>query len=177
MSGDADMHKGVPHLMYGVVIEKRGDSFKILEMKDIMNNVIISSDTLRKIVDAEIEMLNFTGDSIPVDIAVRILDVALSPKTRVVKLDEKDREAAIKLAKQSVDQGKLLDVPPEVVREIKTFRNLSDWNNLSSETRSTIGSIWGTRIGPNTMVVTHVEEAVSKIKIREIIALTLAKLQ
>lgn len=177
MSGDADMHQGVPHLLYAVVIEKRGETFKIVEMTDLMSKVTVSSDMLRRMIDAEIELLNFSRDRIPVDAAVQILDRALSPKTRVVKLDEKDREPAIRWAKQLIDQGRLLEMPQEIVRQIKTLRDSRNWDNLSSETRSTIGSAWARRVGPNTMVVTAVEKDLTKIKIREIIALTLSKLK
>jgi len=127
VSGDADLHGGVPHLSYAAAIKKQGDSYDILEVKDVINGTTVSPDSIQRMIDAEIEMLNFDGDATPVDAAVQIMDRALSPKFKVVKLDEKDRAAAIELAKWLLAEGRLKGVPSAVFREIRSIGAAADW--------------------------------------------------
>jgi hypothetical protein len=103
------------------------------------------------------------------------MDRALSPKFKVVKLDEKDRPAAIELAKWLLAEGRLKGVPSALSGEIRSIGGAADWGSISSEARSIIATAWGTRVGPNTMMVTHVEDQIPKTKIREITATNLAR--
>jgi uncharacterized protein with FMN-binding domain len=174
ISGDAELHHGVPHLSYAVVMQKLGGKYNILEVSDVTTGQALTPGTIQRIIDADTELEKFAGNSVPIDVAVIIMNRAI-PEINVVKLDDHDRNATIDYAKKMINEKKLQGVPPNTVKQILGVKNDQDWVNLPSEVRSVIGMAWAMKIGKRTVVITHVEESIPKWKVREFITFTLYK--
>ena len=161
VSGDAEFHGGVPHMSYAVVMQKLGEKYNILNVSDVITGQALTPEMIQRIIDAETELEKFAGDSVPIDVAVIIMNQAI-PDVTVMKLDENDRNAAIEFTKKLVNEKKLGGVPPHIMQQILDVKDDRDWGNLPSEVRSAIGVAWATKTGKRTAVITHVEESIKR---------------
>ena len=172
VSGDAEQHHGVPHMLYSVVLQKLGQRYNILNVTDLMTGRTVILQIIHRIITAEIELEKFSGDNVPIDAAIGIADEAI-PDMVVMKLDAKNRNAAMDYAKEMIRQKKLVGIPKDVVQRLLSTKNTSEWVKLPSEVRLAIGVAWGTKMGKSTFVITHIEEDIPKWKVRELIAFKL----
>lgn len=112
------------------------------------------------------DLEQFAGDEVPVADAVPIMERATGLKIHLLRIDETSQ--ALANAQKLIKAEKVLEGPYGVKREI-VGASPSDWDDLSGEARSLVGTLWAPHINSD-LVVTTVDQVQPKSKILDTIA-------
>lgn len=151
-----------PH--FYATIQKQGNKYAFLEIKNISNGVVFSEKATHNIILSEIELAKYP-DKIPTDEAFKIAQ-KITTHGKIIRLLEADRQKAIENAKKVVMTEKLPDIPKSVKNEIL---NIAQWDLLGGAAKSLIANQWAKKLGGKTMVVVNDDETTDKRKLRALI--------
>lgn len=154
--------KNPPH--FSATVQKQGNSCSLLETKNISNGVAFSEKAAYNIILSEMELAKYP-EQMPTNEAFKIIQ-QITKHGKIIRLEEKDRQEALKNAKKVVTTEKLPEIPAKVKNEIL---NITKWDLLSGAAKSVIGMQWAKKIGGKTMVVINDEETTGKDKVRALI--------
>ncbi|MBI4167587.1 MAG: hypothetical protein HY515_01380 [Candidatus Aenigmarchaeota archaeon] len=154
--------KKPPH--FSVTVQKQGDKYSFLEIKNISNGVVFSEKAANNIILSEIELAKYP-DQIPIDDALKIAQ-KITTHGKIVRLEEKDRQKALENTKRIVVTEKLSEIPKQVKNEILS---VAQWELLSGAAKSLIGMQWAKKLGGKTMVVINDDKMTDKSKLRALI--------
>lgn len=154
--------KNPPH--FSATIQKQGENYSFMEIKNISNGVVFSEKAARNIIISEKELAKYP-DQIPTDDAFKIVQ-EITKHGKVIRLAKADRQKALEKAKKAVLTEKLPEIPKNVKNELL---GISQWDSLSGAAKSFIGMQWAKKLGGKTMVVINDEKTTDKGKVRALI--------
>ncbi len=168
VSGDGDLTPDKkPHVMIVVVVEKLGDKITVLDVSDATTSRKISSTKVEKVLRSETLLDGFEGQEVPTELVADAMTEALGRGVYVLE-DTAEIAKAVGRAQQLIREGKFVGLSISVRNEILNVKGATGWENLSSETRSSVGGMWAKEVG-SSLVLTPIEPTVPKWRVRELI--------
>ncbi|MBI4177262.1 MAG: hypothetical protein HY516_02750 [Candidatus Aenigmarchaeota archaeon] len=151
-----------PH--FSVTVQKQGNNYSFLEIKNISNGTVFSEKAAHNITLSEIEIAKYPGQ-IPTNDAFRIAQ-QITRHGKIIRLSGADRQKAMENAKRVVMTEKLPEIPKAVKNEIL---GVAQWPMLSDAAKSVIVMQWAKKLGGKTMVIANDDETTDKEKLRALI--------
>ncbi len=151
-----------PH--FSATVQKQGDSYSFLEIKNISNGTVFSNAAAGNIIASEIGLSRLPFE-VPVDDAISIVQ-KITKKGRIEVLKGKDKQPAIANARKIVLAEKLPDIPVKVKNEII---RIGQWDLFSDGAKSVIAMQWAKKIGDDVMVIVNDDAVITKDKVRALI--------
>ena len=151
-SDDSDLDPdNKPHMAFATIVQYKSGVYTVLEIRDIVEGKKIEPEMFEKIVRTEIILEREKGDEVTIPIFIE----AMSVVGLIVKaLKNEERLDAIKLAKEAAQNGRFQNAPDSIITEIQKIRDVSEWGDLSGETRVAIATMFvGKKYGKKVNLV------------------------
>ncbi len=154
--------KNPPH--FSATVQKQGNNYSFLEIKNISNGVVFSEKAAQNVIDSEMALSKYSYQ-VPTAKAFEIMQ-SVTKQGKIIRLSGQDRQKALENAKRVVLTEKLPDIPKPVKNEIL---GIAQWDLLSNSAKSLISMQWARKLGGKTMVIINDDEMTDKDKIRAMI--------
>lgn len=172
LSDDSDLtYSGKPMMIFNVVARKKSDIAELVDVAELSHPEFkFDQDVIEKIIRTEVIIERVQGKDVSASIYIEALNV-IGVRTKMVKMEE--ISDAIQFVKDFAQSGKLQGIKKETLEKIQAIKGVEEWDNLDSEIRAMIASIYGSNKYPGFDSYMTPTDTIRKSKCRQMIIMTL----